>query len=771
MRRWPAAAVVYSALALVLAAPLVRAFGSVIPHDAGDPVLNSWILWWSTRQVPFTAGWWDAPMFFPMRHALALSEVLLGLLPIAAPVQALTGNPRAAYNAAFLLSFPLSALAARALALDLVRADRPSVGTTEQLAAFAAGLAFAFAPYRMGQLSHVQMLSCYWAPVALFALHRSVRQERELRQVTARRRSGARWLALFGVAWLAQALSNGYAMFQLGVLIALWLAWFVRSRRELLAILGAWTIASFPLVPMLMTYRSVHGTLHLVRDLNEVKRFSADLADFLSAPPELALWGGRLLAAHAETALFPGLGVLAVGVFAVATRRPAGADGADRGPLPRTAAAAAGIAVAAALVAASVLVIGPWAIGRLVTVSVFHKPFSIAVLAAAACLVQTPAFTRAWRTRSVFAFYAIAMLVMYVLALGPSPTFFGRPLLYEPPYAWLMRLPGFDVMRVPARFAMMAVLCQSTLVAIVLARRFGSAKPRASGRTLVVACVCAVLLADGWVRLVVVPPPPAGPADWGEPAAVLELPAGRPELAFPAIYHGMFHGRPIVNGYSGYAPPHYIPLAHALRDGRYEAIAEIAAFGPIAVAIDDTTAASAETARGIEQLRGIERRTAPHGWTLFRVPRQPLRRAAAPGPPIAFTHVTANRQPQDVERLSDGNLESAWGSGAAQSGDEVVTIELAAPQQVRAVVFRMGGFAFGYPRELAIDASPDGAAWTPLWSGPTAIPALHAALADPGDVPLTISFEPAAARYLRLRQTGHETGIPWWIAELQLRAP
>jgi hypothetical protein len=283
--------------------------------------------------------------------------------------------------------------------------------------------------------------------------------------------------------------------------------------------------------------------------------------------------------------------------------------------------------------------------------------------------------------------------------------------------------------------------------------------------------VCAVLLADGWVRLTVVPPPPPAPADWDDAAAILELPAGRPELDFPAIYHGMFHGRPIVNGYSGYAPPHYIPLAHALRDGRYEAIEEMAAFGRIAVAIDNASAASTETARGIERLPGIERRTAPHGWTLFLVPRQPLHRAAAPGSPIAFAHVTANRQPQDVQRLSDGSVESAWGSGAAQSGDEVVTIELAAPQQVRAVVFRMGGFAFGYPRELAIDASPDGATWSLMWSGPTAIPALHAALTDPADVPLTISFEPAPARYLRLRQIGHETGIPWWIAELQLLSP
>src|SRR5581483_4053394 len=239
MRRWPAAALAYLALAVVLALPLLRAFGSGIPHDAGDPILNSWILWWSTRVVPFTTSWWDAPMFFPMRHALALSEVLVGLLPLSAPIQALTGNPLAAYNTAFVLSFPLSALAARALALELLgdigigravaggqgipaearsHTDSPALhaesrGSYRSLAAFAAGLAFAFAPYRMGQLAHLQMLSCYWAPLALLALHRYLAIERERTgQGAGRGNPAARWLALFGIAWLMQAWSNGYAM-------------------------------------------------------------------------------------------------------------------------------------------------------------------------------------------------------------------------------------------------------------------------------------------------------------------------------------------------------------------------------------------------------------------------------------------------------------------------------------------------------------------------------------------------------------------------------
>jgi hypothetical protein len=83
----------------------------------------------------------------------------------------------------------------------------------------------------------------------------------------------------------------------------------------------------------------------------------------------------------------------------------------------------------------------------------------------------------------------------------------------------------------------------------------------------------------------------------------------------------------------------------------------------------------------------------------------------------------------------------------------------------------MGAFAFGFPRQLAIDGSTDAGTWSPVWAGPTVIQALHAALVDPGEVPLTIAFAPTEARYLRLRQTGREVGIPWWIGELQVLAP
>jgi hypothetical protein len=744
MRRWLWPAGLYAALAVAFALPLVRAIGSAFPHDAGDPVLNAWILWWSTRHVPLTGAWWSAPMFYPMASAMALSEVLVGLLPISAPVQWLSGNPVAAYNAAFLLSFPLCGLAAYALAFEVTRRQGPSL---------AAGVAFAFAPYRMGQLAHLQMLSYYWAPVALLGLHRFVRTRRH------------RWLIVFGGAWLMQSLCNGYAMFHLSILVALWIVWFARSRRDVVPIAAAWACAALPLVPMLLTYQRVHRALHLVRDINEVKRFSADLAGFLSAPPELTVWGHQLLSAGNETAVFPGITIVVVAIagaaYAFRRRRP------GRWRWTAVSGPAAAVCAVASAVALSALVVGPWSIPHVLSVTVFYKPFTIASIAAVVLLACTPAIRSAWQRRSVTVFYVMAAVAMYVLALGPSPTFLGAPVLYEPPYAWLMRLPGFDVLRVPARFAMLGVLCQGVFAAVVLAQWTRAASRRAGA---VVALACAGFLVDGWAMLPVAPAPARVPA-WSGVSAVLELPIGSPAVDFGAIYRSMFHGRPIVNGYSGYAPPHYVPLVHALRDGHDEVLDELAAYGSIGVAISDSEREEPRASSVVQALGGRLRRIDVWpGWTTLIAPEHP-RTLLASGPAISVAHVDGNRHPEDTGRMLDGDVRTAWGSGAGQDGGEQLVIDLGTEQRVGGLVFRMGAYAFGFPRTLVVESSRDGAAWSHAWEGSTAVATVRAALADPGDVPLTIELRDATARWLRIRQTGREADIPWWIAELGVFAP
>ena len=40
---------------------------------------------------PLTDAWWNAPIFYPMRGALALSESLLGITPPTTPMQCSAG--------------------------------------------------------------------------------------------------------------------------------------------------------------------------------------------------------------------------------------------------------------------------------------------------------------------------------------------------------------------------------------------------------------------------------------------------------------------------------------------------------------------------------------------------------------------------------------------------------------------------------------------------------------------------------------------------------
>jgi len=292
--------------------PLVLNARSSIPDNSNDPLLVTWMLWWSTKAVPLTTSWWNAPAFFPATGVFAFSEHMLGLAPVSVPVIAATGSPLLAYNAAFLLSYVASGLSAYFLAYVLCR--RPS-------AAFVAAVAYAFAPYRLSHVAHLQMLSSYWMPVALAALHRYVDTTR------------THWAALFAVAWLMQALSSGYYFFFLSVLVVLWFAWFATGRltsRHLAVVTVCWAAAAMLMLPLLLGYRHIHQQYGMKRSFVEMVNYSADVAGLLSSSRASLVWGRVHLVDKFESETFPGLTiplVLAAGAIAARRRRGAQADG------------------------------------------------------------------------------------------------------------------------------------------------------------------------------------------------------------------------------------------------------------------------------------------------------------------------------------------------------------------------------------------------------------------------------------------------------------
>ena len=745
---WLLASAFYLALTIIQTWPLVRRLPAVLPNDLGDPVLNAWILWWNAHAVPLTARWWNGPIFWPSSGALAFSETLLGLYPITTPIQWLGGSAITAYNVAFLLTFPLSALAAHALVFRLSgRHDASLIG----------GLVYGFHPFRIAHFPQIQVMTSYWMPVALLGLHEYLTKKK------------TRWLWISAGAWLMQALSNGYYLLFFPVLVGVWLAWFVLSRanlRALAAIVGAWAVASLPLVPLLWTYRQIHSAYGFRRDLGEVSFFGADVTSLFDASPVLRFWNLRSFH-QAEGELFPGLtaSLLVLIVIAQWLWRSERA-----GRVPRTCLALLVGAIAFIGIALSASMIGPWtiAIGKttLVSVRVVSKPLSIGLLLFAVALGLEPRFAEAWRRRSPLMFYALAMGLMYLLCFGPGPRFLGEPFMYRAPYSWLMVLPGYDAVRVPARFAMLAALCLSVSAGLAFARLTSGVR-WLTGAALA-AIVVAGVLVDSWMGRISLPTvPPRLHALESLPAgtAVMELPLGETGDDLSAMYRGMYHGRPVVNGYSGFFPRSYDVLGRGLAIRDPQMFDAITAWGPVAVAVDERRDDGGQWATQLAARPGTVALGEESGRKLFLLSGGTLPPELEASQRLKIQSASASVQSQGIALALDGNPETRWESGP-QRGREVVTIDLGSRRTVEGLTMTISHQLSDFPRRLVIESSEDGREWSTQWEGGTAVIAFAGAVRHPRDVPLAFALPRVPARLIRLRQIGQDPVFYWSIFEL-----
>jgi hypothetical protein len=746
-----AAAAIYLALTTALTWPLILHPAGVVPNDLGDPLLNIWLLSWNARVLPLTSAWWNGAQFFPIAGATAFSEHLLGLSVITTPVILLGGSTLLAYNIAFFLSFPLCALSAYFLTYSICRRHDASL---------VAGLAFGFAPYRMAQFAHIQVLSAYWMPLALAGLHRYFQERR------------ARWLVLFAGAWLLQALACGYYLFFLSVLVGLWLLWFVAGRErwmELAKVATAWGIATVLMAPILYGYWKFQHAYGMRRGVDEINAFSADVASVLSASSTLRLWGWLDVIDRPESNLFPGITPIAlilVGLtlaWRAAVREQIGRLRVSRALL------LASLPIFA--IAASPLYFGPWkvAIGglKLLSVGAPYKPLSLAILLLVAAGALHPAVRTAWRRRSALTFYALAAAVMWLFSLGPAPTFLERPFLYKAPYAWLMLLPGGDGVRVPARFWMLAALCLSVATGLAM-RQLSGRWPRI-GRALP-ALACVGLLSDAWPAPITLQQPPDARPIHTRAIARLALPVNTSHDVVE-LYRAIEHRRPMVNGYSGYFPPHYWALQYLLSQHDPDLLTRISAFGPIEVVIDRTLDDGGGWRQFVASHPQAELVYEDAGYTTYRLRRagelQAFPKIGGDELPIASISAAANAAL--VGGMTDRNLMTRWHAGREQRPGDSMTVDLGQTRAVNGVEMLLGGYVADFPRQLVVETSVDGGTWSQAWSGRTAAMAFSAALEDPLNLTLPFAFEPRPARYLRFTQNGSERIYYWSVAELRVR--
>ena len=751
LARWPlaASALAYATAAAVTGRLVLAHPASTIAHDAGDPLLTAAFLHWNAWMLPLTHAWWQFPIFTPTADALAFSEHLLGLSVVATPVEWLVRDPLVAANLVTLLTYPLCGIAMFLLVRRL---------TGSAAAAFLAGLAYAFSPYRAAQQAHVQMLAAFWAPLALLGLHAYVDSGRRV------------WLVLFGVTWLLQALANLYSLYFLSALVALWAVWFVVVPGRWLQLRDmaiATLVAAVPLAPTLAMYVSVHARHGFVRSAEEAQTFSADFMGLLCAPSEAALWHWLRVGCRPESALFPGLAlVMLVGVAVAALRRESSHEPRPVPAVRLLRGVVAGIAAIGALGTLSVMTLGPWRIevaGVRLSASEVDKPLVIMAVAGLIALLLSPTAVNIVRRRSIAGFYLCAAFVMWLFALGPTLMFMGVPRAVPGPFRLLFLLPGGGGVRAPARFWLMSTLCLAIVAGLgasgLLARR------RHAAAVLLTIALAVGLLSDGWATIPAVPAPAAFPDEWAlRNQTVLVLPVGHFE-DFGPQFRAVVGGWRSVNGYSGYEPKHYEVMRQG---GRYEVDG---LFEPFRDRGDLFVVVHTEQPRLIalvERQPGAVCTAERGGLRQYRLPRRPSPRLA-PVPTDVVRISSATASCAFAQAAVDGNPRSRWVCGP-QRGVEWFLVDLGAPvERVSAVRYTMGDSYREFPRVLVVETSLDGESWEAGWNGDVIGPAIEGSLRDPLMASTTLPFAPRLARYVRLRQTGKDE-VNWALPELAVLA-
>jgi hypothetical protein len=561
--------------------PLAAGLARDIPGDFGDPLFTSWVISWDVTHLG--RGWWSANIFAPHPLSLAFSEHFLPQALQALPIYAVTRNPILCYNLLFLSTFALSGQGMFLLGREL---------TGSAAAGFVAGLAFGFAPYRIANIPHLQVLSSAWMPFVLFGLHRHFATGRTLP------------LAGAALAWLTQNLSCGYYLLFFSPIVVLYTGWELTRRglwtdaRTLTRVGLAIAVVIGATVPFLLPYLELRHLGFNPRSLAETRRFSADVYAYFTADPNLRVWGAIAQAwPKAEGLLFPGLTIAilaAIGVGAELAGMDVGAELAPPRIGRRRAEQARPLRIALQFVCVALLgIVVTLLLGfsiRLpgVKITSLSRALGMSAIAAAILLAasrESRAATQRWLLSPAGIFSAITVFAL-VMSFGPDIHAMGRPVTTTNLYAvFYERVPGFDGVRVPARFATIVTFGLAALAAlgVVALDRRHQVRTCAIAASLILLEALAVPIptnqtsADykqtGLAPLprsvaigATVPAVYRYAAQLPASAVLIEFPLGEPAFDIRYMFYSTLHWRRLVNGYSGGAPLEYEVLTESLKD-------------------------------------------------------------------------------------------------------------------------------------------------------------------------------------------------------------
>jgi hypothetical protein len=312
---WVAASLAYSATAINdFVLPLGSHFGRRLLGTAlfaPDPILNVGILEWGYRSLwsPVRHLFeWNAG--FPLHDSLAVTENLIGWQLLYTPLRAFIG-PVAAYNAAIAVSFVLSALGAALLTRRL---------GAERYGAVVAGFIFAFVPFHLNHVIHIQTMAVFYCPFVIYLLDRFLSRPNFPRA------------AALAIIYVLSALSSLYFGLFLLLLIPAYVLLCAALGRYPFGLSTAGWLATaglasgLILLPVLLPYLRFGAEQGYRHTTGTVIRFSSEVLSVFKTPDWVALWShGPIPQRGGWTPAFPGVVASLLALFYL-TRRSAAAQ-------------------------------------------------------------------------------------------------------------------------------------------------------------------------------------------------------------------------------------------------------------------------------------------------------------------------------------------------------------------------------------------------------------------------------------------------------------
>jgi hypothetical protein len=305
--------VIGAALAILMTWPLATGLGHLgrtLGTDA-DGQYSIWNVSWVARTlVADPVALFDANIFYPHRRTLAYSEANLVAGALGVPVYRLTRNPFLTLNVVLLFAFA-SAYVAAYLFLRHLTGDRR--------AAAVAAILYAFCPYALSHLSHIQLLMTGGIPLSLLMLHRLADEAFRLK---AEATGAMLWRGVaLGLALATQALSCAYYGVYAGLMVGYAALILAATRRlwkssQYWMAIGAGVVTSVLIVlPFFLPYLRVQEETGFRRTLDDALKNSANLTFYMASAARSHAWLLEIARRHGSVreVLFPGVLAIVLG--------------------------------------------------------------------------------------------------------------------------------------------------------------------------------------------------------------------------------------------------------------------------------------------------------------------------------------------------------------------------------------------------------------------------------------------------------------------------